>query len=142
MTNFFYIQGNIEGGPFYDGTRISITLQPYWNISSSLNLSGSYQINRVWFPGRNQDYIVHLGGLKLLYMFSTELSINSFLQFNSLTNTFIGNIRLRYNPREGNDLYIVYNDDLNTSRNSEVPTLPVFNSRTLVFKYTYTFNVK
>ncbi|NOY37390.1 MAG: carbohydrate binding family 9 domain-containing protein [Chlorobi bacterium] len=142
MTNFFYVAGNIEGGPFYDGTRLSFTLQPSWNISSSLNLSGSYQINRVWFPGRNQDYIVHLGGLKLLYMFSTKFSINSFLQFNSLTKSFIGNIRLRYNPREGNDLYIVYNDDLNTGRYSEVPTLPVFNTRTLVLKYTYTFNVQ
>lgn len=142
MTSMFYVQGNIEGGPFYDGSRLSVSLQPAWNISSSLNLSGSYQFNRVWFPERNQDYIVHLGGLKVLYMFSTKLSVNGFLQFNSLTNNFIGNVRLRYNPREGNDLYIVYNDDLNTARYSEVPTLPVYNSRTLVLKYTYTFNVQ
>jgi len=75
-------------------------------------------------------------------MFSTKLSVNAFLQFNSLINNFIGNIRLRYNPREGNDLYIVYNDNLNTTRYSEIPTLPVYNSRTLVLKYTYTFNVQ
>jgi len=141
-TSLFYVMGNVEGGPFYDGSRLSVGLQPAWNISSSLNLSGSYQFNRIWFPDRNQNYIVHLGGLKVLYMFSTKLSVNAFLQFNSLINNFIGNIRLRYNPREGNDLYIVYNDNLNTARYSEIPTLPVYNSRTLVLKYTYTFNVQ
>jgi hypothetical protein len=142
MTRYFSIMGSIEGGGFYDGTRFSVHLQPRWNASASINLSGTYQFNRVWFPARNLDYIVHLAGIKFLYMINTTLSINSFLQYNTLTNNFIGNIRLRYNPKEGNDLYIVYNDDRNMVRLNEVPELPVYNARSLVFKYTYTFNVQ
>ena len=46
-----------------------------------------------------------------------------------------------YNPREGNDLYLVYNEDFNTSRYQEIPTLPIYNSRTFLIKYTYTFSL-
>ena len=39
----------------------------------------------------------------------------------------LGNIRLRYNPKESNDLFIVYNSDLNAERGLENPLLPLTN---------------
>jgi len=138
----FFVMNNFEAGQFYDGARISYTIMPTWNVSSSLNLSGTYQINSVWFPLRKQNYFSQLAGIKILYMLNTKLSLNSFIQYNSTTGTILGNIRFRYNPREGNDLYIVYNDDMNTDLYREIPTLPRSNSHTIVLKYTYTFNVQ
>jgi hypothetical protein len=35
------------------------------------------------------------------------------------------NVRLRYNVREGNDLWIVYNEAVNTDRYSRSPLPPV-----------------
>jgi hypothetical protein len=64
------------------------------------------------------------------------------VQYNGASGAVIANLRFRYNPREGNDLYIVYNDALNTDRFSEIPTLPYTDSRTILLKYSYTFNVK
>ncbi len=49
------------------------------------------------------------------------------------------NFRFRYNPREGNDLYIVFNEGRNTYRNIDEPRLPLYNSRSILVKYTYTF---
>jgi len=142
MNHLFYVVNNFETGQFYDGGRISYTIAPTWNVSSNLNLSGTYQINNVWFRARKQNYLSQLAGFKVLYMLNIRFSLNSFIQYNSSTGTIIGNIRFRYNPREGTDLYIVYNDDMNTELTRKIPTLPGSNGRTIILKYTYTFNIQ
>jgi len=49
------------------------------------------------------------------------------------------NIRFRYNPREGNDFYLVYDEGLNTNLKRETPFLPFTSGRTILLKYSYTF---
>ena len=65
-----------------------------------------------------------------------------FFQYSSNDKFGINNVRFRYNPREGNDLYIVYNEEYNTHLNREIPTLPFSEARNLIVKYTYTFTVQ
>ena len=72
-------------------------------------------------------------------MLNTKFSIAAFLQYNNVDEIFAGNIRIRLNPKEGNDLYIVYNDILNSNRERENPHLPFSSDRTIVIKYSYTF---
>ncbi len=135
------IFSNITIGDFYDGNRISASLDPTYNVSASLELGGTYSYNKISFDDRGQSSTIHLGRVKALYMYSTQISLASLIQYNSQSKRFSGNIRLRYNPREGNDLYIVYNDDINTELMLESPTLPRRNQNNLVIKYTYTFNL-
>jgi hypothetical protein len=52
------------------------------------------------------------------------------------------NIRLRYNAKEGNDLFIVVTNINNTDRFRETPTLPVLQSWLALIKYKHTFLVK
>ena len=106
-----------------------------------MSLSATYEWNKVDFATRNQSFIAHVGRLKALIMFSTKFSISSFVQYNSLDKLYLGNIRLRYNPKEGNDLFIVYNSDLNAARGFENPLLPLSNQSSLLLKYTYTFSL-
>ncbi len=141
MTKSFYTIGMLDVGQFYDGTRFSITLRPTWNISSSIELSGMYQLNRLDFKDRQQEYTSHIGRFKLMYMFSTKLSASTFIQYNSAINGIITNFRLRYNPREGNDFYLVFNEGRNTRLDREDPELPLISDRTILVKYTYTFNL-
>ena len=74
-------------------------------------------------------------------MMSVKLTASAFIQYNSLDRAVIANVRLRYNPREGVDFYIVYNENFNTGRSREVPALPLSSSRAIMVKYTYTFNL-
>jgi len=131
----------VEIGEFYDGWRSGITIEPTFNINSSLEISGSYEYNRINFDTRKQLYNVHLANLKTSVMFTTKLSIAGLLQYNSLSKGFLGNIRLRYNPREGNDFYIVYNDLVNTDLERSIPFLPRSSERTILLKYSYTFRM-
>lgn len=130
-----------NAGSFYDGTKYSVSLSPIWNISSSWEISGEYEYNNVEFSGRNQTFISHIMRLKALYMLNTKFSVSSFVQYNSAANIILTNFRLRYNPREGNDFYIVYNEGMNTDLDREIPKLPGTFSRTILLKYTYTFKL-
>ncbi len=129
-------------GSFYDGWRASFGLEPRWSASSELELSGFYEFNWVDFPRRNQKFLAHIIRLRVLAMLSTKFSAAAFVQYNSAAEALIANIRIRFNPREGNDLYIVYNEALNTNRYREIPNLPLTSNRALMLKYTYTFNIK
>lgn len=128
-------------GRFFDGHLLSISLNPRVKLSSHFELDGFYGYNFAHFSERAQQLNTHLARLKALYMLDTKFSIAAFLQYNSLEENYAGNIRLRFNPREGNDLYIVYNDLLNGARKREVPHLPFSSARTVVLKYTYTFQL-
>jgi hypothetical protein len=72
---------------------------------------------------------------------STKTSLKAFIQYNTAINRVIGNIRFRYNPREGNDFWIVYDEGLNTDLHRVTPELPVSAGRTILVKYTYTFKL-
>jgi hypothetical protein len=128
-------------GTFFDGWRRSIDLYPKWSISSSLEIMGSYQFNRVTFPHREQQFNSHIARFRILYMLNIKLSASALIQYNSTLNSVIANFRIRYNPREGIDLYLVYNESLNTNRFGSTPLLPFTDSRTVLLKYTYTFNL-
>jgi len=109
-----------------------------WAVSSRLALSATYEYNDIKFDVRDQAFDTHIARVKAQVSFSTKFSISSFIQYNSLNKAYLGNVRVRYNPREGNDLFIVYNTDVNADRMLENPTLPSFNQQSLLVKYSYT----
>lgn len=60
--------------------------------------------------------------------------------FEVMIDSFSTNARFRYNFSEGNDLWIVYNEDLNTNaRPYMLPEMPRSRFRAFMVKYTHTF---
>lgn len=114
-------------------------MSPQWVVSPRVQLEGYYGLAHIRFPERDQTFNGHVARLKLSASLDTRISGAAFVQYNSAIDAVITNARLRYNPREGNDLYLVYNEGLNTNRGREDPFLPLTSSRTVMVKYTYTF---
>jgi hypothetical protein len=141
QTNKFVLGVDMFAGSFYDGTRFSFGIEPSWNVGSSLQLGLKYEHNFLNFKSRNQSFNGGVAGFKALVMFTTKTSISTFIQYNSAENAIITNFRFRYNPREGNDFYIVFNGGRSTYRDIENPRFPAFNNRTVLLKYTYTFTL-
>lgn len=131
----------VEAGQYYDGSKYSIMARPTVSVSPSIQLTGTYYYGYVNFAERNQKLNTHVANAKLLYMLNTKLSASLLIQYNSVTDNLIGNFRLRYNPSEGNDFYIVVNDIENTGGTDPLVELPAYYSRTLILKYTYTFKL-
>ena len=130
-----------QAGQFYDGNRVSFNVDPELNLSSSFQLTAGYQYDHVNFPSRSQTFTNNIGKIKLTYMVNTKISMSAFVQYNQIDNIIITNYRLRYNPRDGNDFYLVLNDMRNSDKNNSGDKLPPFINQTVLLKYTHTFRL-
>jgi hypothetical protein len=130
---------SVTAGQFYDGTRFSVALTPAWSVSRHLTLSGAYQLDRILFEERDERFVSHLARLRTELTFSTTTSASAFVQYNSNGDIVSINARFRYNPSEGTDLYLVWNESLSSERDSLSPRPPLSRARTLLVKYSRTF---
>jgi hypothetical protein len=128
-----------EAGSFYDGWKISFSGTPMLNIGSGFNMGLTYNLDYVTFSQRMMNFTNHIVGIKGLLTMTTKTSLSAFVQYNTAIDKVMANMRIRYNPREGNDFYFVYDEGLNTRLKREFPTLPYSYGRTILLKYTYTF---
>lgn len=141
LSRLFRTLFELDAGTFYNGRLITATIAPTWNISKHLELEASYLYNLL-DAGTDEEWLsVHVGQLRIRTALNTKLSTNAFIQFNSAANIAAANVRFRYNFRDGNDFWIVFNQGLNTERNRFELPLPRTNARTLMVKYTHTFHL-
>jgi hypothetical protein len=137
-TTAFRPSVSVAAGQFYDGHRVEVAASPSWNPSPHLELSGTYSFNAIRFPDRDLAVDLHLLRLRFRAAYDTHLSLSTFIQYNSLDDLTSLNARLRYNIRDGNDLWIVYDEAINTDRHSYTPVPPVSRGRAVMLKYTHT----
>ena len=131
-------------GGFYGGDRLYI--QPditYW-VNKHFNLSLTYEYNHITFEKylddeKNTLYESNLIRLGLVYNFTTKYSLKTYFQFDDLSQQTSTNIRFRYNPKEGTDLFIVINQGINNYRTRLDPKLPYINNQAFTIKFTKTF---
>lgn len=132
---------SVDAGGFYDGKQFSTELETNFNISASVQLAAYYKFDRVNFCETNQQFTNNLARLKATYMLNTKLSMSVFAQYNELENVILSNFRLRYNPRDGNDFYLVLNDSRYADKSEFSPVPPSFLNQTILLKYTHTFRL-
>jgi len=126
-------------GTFYDGWNVALQAEPAWNLSSHFEFSAAYQFNFIRFPDRQEELNAHLARVRLDVALDTHLSLSAFLQYSSTDDVASVNARLRYHFREGSDLWVVYDEGMNTLRDGVgSPRLPLSQNRALLVKYTYT----
>ncbi len=137
-----------EYGSLFDGRRMQFKVDPRWIINIHLELGGSYQLTKLNFPAQSgrgtTDFTAHLGQLRGQFAFNKKISTSAFIQYSNVAELIGANVRFRYNFREGQDLWFVYNESINTMRDQMgvgLPRLPQLQSRTILLKYTHTFDL-
>lgn len=128
-----------ETGTFYDGWLHTLTLTPSWYLSRYIQFDLEYAYNYGTFKDRGQELNFHLARLRVGTALNREISTNALIQYNGAGDLFSMNVRFRWNFREGQDLWIVYNSGLNTRRFDSTPVLPAVEARAFLLKYTHTF---
>jgi hypothetical protein len=83
------------------GSRIS--------LGKHLTTGVSWTLSQADLPGG--AFTAHVLRLRAGWAFSTRLVTRAFIQYNSLDQKWITNLRLRFIHRPGSDLYIVFNDE-------------------------------
>jgi hypothetical protein len=130
---------SVQAGQFYDGRIASISVSPTWYASRHLELGGTLQLSSIDFPARDEQFSAQLARVRAQLMFSAQVLASAFVQYSSTSDRVSGNVRLRYNPGEGHDLYLVWNEQLLADPASFQPVRPRSESRVFVLKYSRTF---
>jgi hypothetical protein len=131
---------------FYGGKRFSVVPNLTYFFNKHLNAMIEYQYDHIQFPVEYSDngkglFQSSLIRLNIAYYFSSRFSLKILTQFDYLNNTISSNLRLRYNPKEGTDLYVVLNQGLNTDRTRLDPHLPVVDKQAVIVKFVKTFTL-
>lgn len=109
------VSGNIlaEYGTFYNGHKATLSLSSgRTNFSRQLSVEPSYSLNRVQL--NEGSFTTHLAGWRVTYTLNPMLFVSALLQYNSGTKTLSQNARLRWEYRPGSELFIVYNEQMDT----------------------------
>ncbi|MCX6290587.1 MAG: DUF5916 domain-containing protein [Bacteroidetes bacterium] len=133
-------------GDFYGGRMVKLNPQVNYIFNRYLKVNFTYQYVRIKFPGAySQDgrpvYESHLVSGNFSVTLSTHFSIKLLAQYDNLSNSIGNNLRIRYNPKEGTDLFIVYNSGVNTDITRLDPHLPRFSNQAVTIKFSKTFGL-
>ena len=102
-----WAETNFGWGTFYTGKIILFETAVGINVNRHLNLKTEYAFNDIKLPQGNLT--THELAEYINYAFTARLDISTFIQWNSLDDLLLGNIRLHWIPNIGSDLYAVYN---------------------------------
>ena len=116
---------DVNAGEFYSGTIRGLTGSVRWRLNANLAASTAFEVNDVSLPQRAFD--TQLARFRLDYSFNTRMFLNTFVQYNSATSSWLTNIRYRFIYRPLSDFYLVYNDTRAAGRTGQ---------RTVAFKHT------
>jgi hypothetical protein len=134
---FLNLQTNI--GQYYDGNQFTTRLASSFKFGAFLSLEPAIEYDLIKFPSRGQTFTGKVASMRAIFMFNNKLSLSGLVQYSNIDHGVVTNLRLRLNPKEGNDLYIVFNNGRNIELNREVPALNPIGNIGILIKYTYTF---
>ena len=119
-------------GQFYDGHLHQLELESAWRPSSSLilELSGEHDIGRVAGTGFTESLV----GLNTQLNFTPDLTLSSFVQYDTDSRVLGSNTRLRWTFDPAGQLFVVYNHNL-----QDLDSRLHFQSNQLLVKVEYTF---
>jgi hypothetical protein len=136
------ISAALRAGDYYDGTIVSFLAGPEWRASAHLRISGEVQLDRIEFDARAERATSALLRLRVLASASPAVSFSGVFQVNTLADMATGNVRLRWNLREGHDLWVVYGHQQNLDRDRVAPVLPGTARAALLVKYARSFGTR
>lgn len=146
QTHTWLYKLTITGDQFYGGNRWAI--QPEFSnvFNHRFTLGTLYLFTHIHFPSSfsaqaHSLFNSHLWILKMQYALNSKTSLNSLLQYDSDSESLGLNFRFRYNPKEGTDLYVVYNPGVQTNANRYTPVQPWIPQQIFIAKFAKTLAI-
>jgi hypothetical protein len=119
----------VEGGPFYEGDRVSAGFSGgRVNLSSQLAIEPGVTVDRVTLPFG--AFTTALVRSRVTYTVTPLMFVSGLVQFNSGTRTVSANVRLRWEYRPGSELFVVLNEE----RDTQARHFPDLTNRAIIVK--------
>ena len=104
---------SVRRGNYYGGTLTSVgASRGRVEVTPQLSLEPSISFNWIDLPQGQFDQ--HVASNQVTYTLSPRAYLSGLVQFNSRSNTFSGNFRLRWEWAPGSELFLVYTEDRDT----------------------------
>ena len=104
------VDGNVEWGDFYTGSRLESNVGLVWQMSRDFSVEVELDYNKYEFSDVTAEVTqVELG---LDYSFNSSLSLSTAVQYDDLSRNIGINSRLRWNMRSGQDIWFVINHSM------------------------------
>ena len=108
--NPFTVNGEIGWSGYYGGTRFEWGGGALWRISPQFVVGGDFEYNDI--EVQDQRVITRqLTAIADIY-FTPDISLQNYVQWDDVSNTVGINSRFRWSPEPGTDLYIVFNQNV------------------------------
>jgi hypothetical protein len=120
-----------RNGDFYTGTRTTLVATGIMRANERFAVEGRYTHNDVEL--REGSFTTTLISSRISYFFSTRMFLSTLLQYNSDRKQVTSNIRFNFIHRPLSDLFLVYNEQRDTSGAG-------IHDRALTLKYTHLFS--
>jgi len=125
------LSATITNGGFYDGTqssqRVAVVLRPSFRLLVDVGV----QRNDITLRTPAAAFVTTLATTRAAYSFTTNMFLDSLLQYNSDAKQFNANVRFNLIHRPLSDLFVVYNEQQFTEGPDVAP------GRAVIFKYTH-----
>ena len=124
-------------GGFYHGDITAIGYQRgRIELTPQFSLEPGVSINRITIP--EGTYTAPLVTSRITYTFTPRMFFSGLVQYSATANTVSANLRLRWEYQPGSELFIVYNDQRDTSLFRDRRSL-ILENRAFVVKFTRLF---
>jgi hypothetical protein len=110
------VAGNVslETGTFYNGRRTAIGLSAgRVNFTPRFSVEPTYTAN--WVALDQGEFTSHLAGSRVTFTSTPFMFTSALVQYNTEARSLSANVRLRWEYRPGSELFVVYNDERDTS---------------------------
>ena len=124
----------LEAGEFFGGEIVSIEAGIEWRPNNRLFLGLEYEYNDIELPAG--DFITRLIQVRANFAFNVNWSWVNLIQYDNESSEAGINSRLRWNPRAGQDFYLVVNHGFDAERTFRGLTST---QNQVSLKYTHTF---
>lgn len=124
---------SLNMGDFFDGNLTGYGAGLNLKLNTRLTVNLLFNHNDVKIKAGN--FKTNILGSRILYTFSPRLFTKAFVQWNSDEDRIIGNFLVHYIHTPGSDLFLVYNEELDTLHKTVLAK-----NRVLLLKFNYLFN--
>ena len=124
----FFGSLDYRNGTFYTGDRVTVVATGAFRPNERFSVEGRYTYNDVRL--QEGSFANDLISSRVNYYFSTRMFLSALIQYNSDLKHVTSNIRFHFIHRPLSDLFVVYNEQRDTSGAGR-------NDRALTLKYTH-----
>ncbi len=100
----------VRRGAYFEGDLTTVELTQ-GRIAVLPQMSVEPNVSFNWIDTPYGAFRTNLGVMRVNYAFSPRMFFSGLMQYNSASNSFGSNLRLRWEYSPGSELFVVYSDD-------------------------------